>query len=667
MVVGHLLGALGGIADATGRILTTTGNAVSAATDAAKNEIGQAILSPPQSRALAREPVVEVEHPRHTMPAALPASLHMAVAAAPPLHRDTLRLSRAESERAEEGIPKPKTTGKRTHTKRSHPNEEDTTTTTGDDFLSHVSATLSKKARESTKKKTQRKLDMHHEVEEEEEEESNSVSSSSRRGRRGEAILSSRRKHTAEWVDDRGQEYIARGGSNQDSSSRMPYATRNTTAEALVESQMLDDETATNDASARTRKLEAALNGTQEERLHEAFEALHDKLGSLVYNCHEDLFAWTRAPCSDWFFEEGSSWYTGPCAIILMIFLYGFGVALFFMHLQYMTYCDEDKTTLEKANKAIAATVANANGTKVLLTSCSGWASECKLYGTTLYLKDYLQYRAAAYILLLVPFLYIPFMVITSVNHSVADIIQMLMNAMESDPTTQSVQKQKQKLQDKKDRFDAMDADKFNMQEMGHLVGDIMQRMDYDGHSWVLLLLFFLFHGVMGGISLFYDGSLYVTMAEHDDNQKCARYQTRLNELSEGAKVISMDLKFLAMWQLIWGIVLGVVTVTYLLVQCRTVMLHRARSNYTQALDNHTNNMRTKLRTHAYRRKLQDEFMGFEKKLKARSDQIANGLRGGGYDNSDYDRDDNSGGTSYEDDGDYDDGRRRRNRGSRDW
>jgi hypothetical protein len=665
MVVGHLFNALGELANTTGKILNTTGNAVSAATDAAKNEIGQAMLPQPQPRAhsapLAREPVAEVDHPRHAMPAALPASLHMAVAAEhgfaaqPSLHRDTLRLSRADSQRivAEEEMPRPKSMGKGKH------HEEDTSST-GGDFLSHVSATLSKKAREPTTKKKKRKEEAHEE-EEEEEEESNSVS---RRGRRGEATLSSRRKRTDEWADDRGQEYIARGGSNQDS-SRMPSTARNTNAEALVESQMLDDETATNDASARTRKLEVALNGTQEERLHDAFEALHDKLGSLVYNCHEDLFAWTRAPCSDWFFEEGSSWYTGPCAIILMLFLYGFGVALFFMHLQYMSYCDEDKTTLEKANKAIAATVANANGTKVLLSSCSGWAAECKLYGTTLYLKDYLQYRAAAYILLLVPFLYIPFMVITSVNHSVADIIQMLMNAMESDPTTQSVQKQKQKLQEKKDRFDAMDADKFNMREMGHLVGDIMQRMDYDGHSWVLLLLFFLFHGVMGGISLFYDGSLYVTMAEHDDNQKCARYQTRLNELSEGAKVITMDLKFLAMWQLIWGIVLGVVTVTYLLVQCRTVMLHRARSNYTQALDNHTNNMQTKLRTHAYRRKLQDEFMGFEKKLKARSDQIANGLRGGGYDNSDYDRDDD--GTYNDDDADYDDGRRRRNRGSRDW
>jgi hypothetical protein len=340
------------------------------------------------------------------------------------------------------------------------------------------------------------------------------------------------------------------------------------------------------EATSAAQYISLLQEGDPSQRMRATLVTLKSKLGSLVYNCQEDLFAWTRCWGGECFFQEGTGGYWTAFVMLLMLFLYGFGIALFFVHLQYMTHCNDGLTTISKAKE-----------TGGNLTSCEGWASECKLHGTTLFLKDYLQYRAAAYVLLLIPFMYIPFMAITFVNQSVSDIVTMLVDTMETNRDSESVVQIKSKLEAERDRYKAMQTNRLSAEDMGVLMRGILRRMDRDGHSSVLLLLVFLFHGLMGGVSLYYDGSLFVTVDgfRNDDNKKCERYQNRLYEMAKKNEV-SLDLKFLAMWSMLVGIGTWALTAVYLLVQCRTVMLRHNENANTHAIQKRDNNEEIRLR-----------------------------------------------------------------------
>ena len=118
--------------------------------------------------------------------------------------------------------------------------------------------------------------------------------------------------------------------------------------------------------------------------MHTALLALKAKVGSLSFNFRHDLFAWTEC-CTECFMKPDDG-KPALCALVMMVVLYGFGIALFFLHLQYNQYCEDNLTTI---------------GANAVNVTCAGWTEECRLWGTTISLKAYLQYRAAAYVLLL--------------------------------------------------------------------------------------------------------------------------------------------------------------------------------------------------------------------------------------------------------------------------
>lgn len=321
-------------------------------------------------------------------------------------------------------------------------------------------------------------------------------------------------------------------------------------------------------ADLKAKDLVSKLVGSDADNLRDALQNLKKKVGSLSFNFRHDLFAWLDwcLPCC----VDDSNIYPPLCAMMVMLLLYGFGIATFFLHLQYNSYCDQNLTTI-------------GSGVK---TSCMGWADECRVWGTTISLKAYLQYRAAAYVLLLLPFLYMPYMVLVSINQMVTDIIGTLVDTLEPDEGKRFDSVYNKQIGAKLDRANKIKENKdwevVKLNETFTLVGDIMSQMDRDGHDRVVLFLFFIFHGVMGGISMYFDLSVYLTLKEHDSDQKCARYQNRLNAMAEAAKGMTMSLEFLSMWHFLTGLVWMILTVCYLLIQCRRNLANQASNRYAR-------------------------------------------------------------------------------------
>ena len=333
---------------------------------------------------------------------------------------------------------------------------------------------------------------------------------------------------------------------------------------------------------------------------------IQKKLGSLRWNLQEDLFAWTRCG-GDCFFDEKSSTCIVPIAIAVMLGGYGFGLSLFIIHLQTMNFCDSDMTTLDK--------IAKNNEQKLI--SCKDWASECQIYGTSINFKQYLQYRTAAYILLLIPFLYIPFMITVFINHSVSDIVKMLVNTLDPDPQDSETTILREKLKAKKSLYDAKENHQLRFGDLKNMTVDILKRMDRDGHSSVLLLLFFLFHGVMGGVSLYFDGSVFVTVSDgkNDNMGKCERYQRQLYDMQHMSGNITLNIRFLSMYQLIAGIGLACITLLYMLVQCRDILLHRNQNMLAIAEDQMENKNQMFIRNMSRNKFIKDKFSQVQKKL----------------------------------------------------
>jgi ABC-type multidrug transport system fused ATPase/permease subunit len=319
---------------------------------------------------------------------------------------------------------------------------------------------------------------------------------------------------------------------------------------------MLDDEASAVLAERAANQLADNLAGSKAKGLHDALMQLKVKVGSLSFNFRHDLFAWTE--CFTGCFMKDDDGKPALCALVVMVILYGFGITLFFMHLQYNQYCEDNLTT-------IGANAANV--------SCAGWADECRIWGTTFSLKAYMQYRAAAYVLLLLPFLYMPYMVLVSINQMVTNIVGTLVDLAETDDEkkyTTYVKQQNQKRLEQAEEFQSREKDMRYYGDTVKLVGTILSQMDKDGHNQVVLLLFFLFHGVMGAVSLYFDGSVYMTLKNHDDDKKCERYQKRLEEMAPDTLPISIE--FLTMWHLSLGSVWMLVTLSYLLVQFRMIL-----------------------------------------------------------------------------------------------
>ena len=321
--------------------------------------------------------------------------------------------------------------------------------------------------------------------------------------------------------------------------------------------------------------------GPERDRINAYIKDIQDRLGNVGFSFQSDLFDWTRWMCGDFFLGSDYSWCAVPCVMVVMMVLYSFGLALLLLHLQYMNMCEQG---LVKAVEPCGAGKLCPTPTP----SCGGLAQQCLVTGTTLNFEGYIQYRIAAYILVLVPLLYIPFMVILYMSSAIKTITGLLLNVQQDDWQTKFNSTREQSLQEKAQRQGSKDR---GMKEFGSALGNLAARMDKDGHSSVMNLMVLVFHGLMGGASMFLDASLYASVKD-GATPECQKYQDTINEMK--LTPLSMDLEFLSLWELLVGSFFAVVTILYLMSECwRRVFAkddaHNARNlaDFTHKRDKH--------------------------------------------------------------------------------
>ena len=291
--------------------------------------------------------------------------------------------------------------------------------------------------------------------------------------------------------------------------------------------------------------------------MHDTANTIKEKLANITYSLKQTLFGWTSDCCGDYW---GSCFLGDPkddtkiawgyyFAIALMLATFGVGVSLVGLQLQMVANCDDNLGAIQDLEQNVKTAMAqqaknpNASVPVSLPVSCKGWADQCLLVGTTLNLKQYLQYRMGAYVLLLLPFLYLPFMIILYMSATVTDITNLL-SSMILNQFQDAYSEQHRESNEKRSQRDPKKLFSGEERDISGALSRMVARMDKEGHSMVLNMLFFFFHGIMGGVALFYDASLYMTVNTSDDGGKmCKQYQDHINSMNKSQ--LTLDFRFL--------------------------------------------------------------------------------------------------------------------------
>jgi hypothetical protein len=330
----------------------------------------------------------------------------------------------------------------------------------------------------------------------------------------------------------------------------------------------------------------ALVMGDQTTMINDTVEDVSKLTQGVTYHCKEDLLGWMRDcwPCGRALDQAilQSSLASG-FVIVVLFTIYGLGISMFLLQLQFIGECEADLVILGNVNAKLGTQEqVNVEEAKKKMGTllCKGLAEQCRLDGTFVNLKQYIQYRVAAYILLLVPFLYIPFMVITFTDSALRKITHQIKGLRIDDESDAYLERQLEKSKKKmnasrpliRDEESNMDMDRrlgnYGAGDIKTVIGDLVLSMDKDQHSLVLNVLFFLFHGVMGGVSLYYDGTLFITMRGEPSEGPCHQYEDRavLGKGNPPEKLLRLET--LSGYQLIMGSILAFVMLCYLFLAC---------------------------------------------------------------------------------------------------
>lgn len=324
------------------------------------------------------------------------------------------------------------------------------------------------------------------------------------------------------------------------------------------------------------------MHSTEEEQ--EMQKEVEDELFNINNKWKERLFGWMPWGWEDTF--KKSTIFTS-FSIMIIICLYATGLGSFLILQQRISLCENNFGNLETMSQK---------------DICKGQAENCKMGGDFINFKRYVEYRLAAYFLLSVPFLYMPFMSIMEITHTAKKVwerLGLLQNANANSEEKDSLLKVDAS---RKDTFD-----KFSYKKPGFICWAscyTLTHLSATGHEKMLLRLFFFFHVFLGGFSITFDAFLMQMSIPQDS--PCDKLQKSLDKISDFFK---FTIQQAASYNFAMGIVFFILTLFYIVNQWgNTTHTRMIKKSQQKAKQNKVNK-----RTRQHRKQL-DEVLGEYKK-----------------------------------------------------
>lgn len=234
--------------------------------------------------------------------------------------------------------------------------------------------------------------------------------------------------------------------------------------------------------------------------------------------------------------------YASCFGVILLIVLYSLGLGGFVLLNQRILACEQ----------GLLAPNMNA--------SCKGLADSCKMGNNDFTnFRLYVQFRLVAFIFLLIPFLYIPFMTVLDISTTAKKIYETL-GFRKHDPNHESRGEkfQKKVKQGREDTFATFGGKRSFIFEA--TVQSILH-LSPTGHEKMLLTLFFLCHVFLGGFSITFD----VFAMQLGQEARCLELKKSLSLM--GQNDIALTIEGVAIYNFILGIVFFLLTFIYIFYQ----------------------------------------------------------------------------------------------------
>ena len=260
-----------------------------------------------------------------------------------------------------------------------------------------------------------------------------------------------------------------------------------------------------------------------EEKFHEISNHLKEDLFDIDNKIEDRIFGWMPWGWGD--SCKNSSYNFLPCtSLLILVALYVVGMGSFLLTSQRISICEQELVPLSSTN-----------------FTCKGLAATCAVSGTFSNFKVYIEYRLAAFIMLLVPFLYIPYMTIMEISFTAKKLWETMgiRHSVDSGGNQTKFEEFENTL--RKSRRDTISKGGYRgdaylaMETTKHT----LLNLSSSGHEKMLLTLFLIFHIIWGGFSIALDGSaMFMNMA---DNAPCGKLQKALNELSSEPKFNIQD------------------------------------------------------------------------------------------------------------------------------
>jgi hypothetical protein len=337
-----------------------------------------------------------------------------------------------------------------------------------------------------------------------------------------------------------------------------------------------------------------------ENKFHEISNHLKEDLFDIDNKIEDRIFGWMPWGWGD--SCKNSSYNFLPCtSLLILIGLYVVGMGSFLLTSQRISICEQELVPRSNMN-----------------LSCKELATSCAVSGSFSNFKVYVEYRIAAFIMLLVPFLYIPYMTIMEISFTAKKLWETMgiRHSIDSGGHQTKFEKFENTLH--KSRRDTI--------EKGGYKGDAYLAMETtkhtllnlssSGHEQMLLLLFLVFHIVWGGFSIALDASAMFMNMDH--NAPCGRLQKALNELSSAPKFNIQDA---AKYNFGLGIIFFVLTLIFMFYQWGVTMHRVAFKRKEKKRNLHAQQMELH-RHHNHQRQMSSLKQDQEKQLEAKEKEI---------------------------------------------
>ena len=321
------------------------------------------------------------------------------------------------------------------------------------------------------------------------------------------------------------------------------------------------------------RIMDAGWESTMETEKR-VMQEVKDHMLSLPYAWREEMFGWMCSPFHEFFLDppDGQGGWqqccTSWCSVCVLLVLYGFGFSMFLLLLQSISICDENLVP----ESMLPTTPSGAEP-----ASCAGWADQCWLLLGVLTLRGYVSYRIFAYVMLLVPFLYMPWVAIMRVKTLVPLVTQMLENVL--NPSAEQLSASEQHVNEVRGKLNRM-KDQNNITKFLESVSEHYNDSDDLCHRCYSVLLFFICHIGLGVTSLIFDGYAYTTM-QQGGNGICMQLQERFNKMPSATLT---QITTVSLYHLIIGTFYGIITLILIMSKMYSYVIGRREAKLQAAL-----------------------------------------------------------------------------------